>query len=188
MEPPPWAQGLIGASGKRLTVRGQLRRVPFLLNDVLYHANLVVAHLGAVNAILGMDFLKAYGAVINLETNQVSMKPSVQINSIGRESLCLEPRKVVLSKDSSMKGRSLNRLHVQVVEKELEGVYLFEPTICLDEECYVAEQTVNVVMGAFDILRSKRSSRGAGDERRTGGWIPESHRAHITTQSRESYK
>ena len=57
------------AQGTTLMVIGELRRCPVLLNGYEYHVNLVVADLGAVSAILGMDFLKAYGVKINLETD-----------------------------------------------------------------------------------------------------------------------
>ena len=72
--PPSWAQGLIGASGESLTVRGELMRCPVTLNGYKYHTNLVVADLGAVDIILGMDFLKAYGAVIDLKADKVSLQ------------------------------------------------------------------------------------------------------------------
>ena len=45
-------QPSIGAS---LTVIGELRRCPVLLNGYQYYANLVVAELDTVDAILGMD-------------------------------------------------------------------------------------------------------------------------------------
>ena len=38
-----------------------------------YHVNLVVANLGAVDVILGMDFLLAYGAIIDLAADTVSL-------------------------------------------------------------------------------------------------------------------
>ena len=59
MEPPKWAKGLIGAWGKTLTVHGELRRCPVVLNGYQYQANLVVADMGTLSAILSMDFLKA---------------------------------------------------------------------------------------------------------------------------------
>ena len=39
----------------------------------MYHVNLVVAELNTVDAILGMDLLKAYGVTINLKTDTVSL-------------------------------------------------------------------------------------------------------------------
>jgi len=46
---------MVGASGASLTVLGELRRCPVLLNGYEYHVNLIVADLGTVDAILGMD-------------------------------------------------------------------------------------------------------------------------------------
>ena len=58
LQPLSGAQGFIGASGgKRLTVHGEVRRCPVTLNGYEYQVNLVVAYLGTVNLILGMDFL-----------------------------------------------------------------------------------------------------------------------------------
>ena len=57
-----------------------------------------------------------------------------------------------------MQGRSFKRLAVWAVEKELEGVYLSETMNCLDEECFIVEKKVNVVMGAFDIFVEQRGA------------------------------
>ena len=68
-------------------MHGELRRCPVILNGYEYHANLVVANMGTVSAILGMDFLKAYGAVIDLKTDQVSLKSGTLINTLRAEGL-----------------------------------------------------------------------------------------------------
>ena len=60
-----WGQTMVGASGASLTVIGELSRCPVLLNGYQYHVNSVVAELDTVDAILGMDFLTAYGVTIN---------------------------------------------------------------------------------------------------------------------------
>ena len=65
MQPSIGAKRMVGASGASLTVIGELRRCPVLLNGYQYYANLVVAKLDTVDAILGMDFLKAYDVTIN---------------------------------------------------------------------------------------------------------------------------
>ena len=52
-----------------------------------------------------------------------------------------------------------------MVENEVEGIYLSEPLNCLDEECYVAEHIVIVVMGACDIVAEQR---GAWEELEMG--------------------
>ena len=57
---------MVGVSGVSLTVIGELRKCPVLLNGYKYYANLVVTKLDTVDAILGMDFLKAYDVTINL--------------------------------------------------------------------------------------------------------------------------
>ena len=51
---------------------GELRRCPVVLNGYEYHANLVIADLGNVSAILGMDYFKAYDADINLKIDTVN--------------------------------------------------------------------------------------------------------------------
>ena len=66
MQPSFGAKRMVGASGASLTVIGELRRCPVLLNGYRYHVNLAVAELDTVDAILGMDFLTAYGVTINL--------------------------------------------------------------------------------------------------------------------------
>ena len=66
LHPLPGAQGFIGASGKCLTVHGEVRRCPVTLNGYEYHVNLVVADLATVNVILGMDFMMAYDAEISM--------------------------------------------------------------------------------------------------------------------------
>ena len=58
MQPSIGAKQMVGASGALLTVKGELRRFPVLLNGYEYHVNLVVAELGTVDAILVMDFLR----------------------------------------------------------------------------------------------------------------------------------
>ena len=48
MQPSIGAKRMVGASGASLTVNGELRRCPVLLNGYEYHVNLVVAELGTV--------------------------------------------------------------------------------------------------------------------------------------------
>ena len=45
-----------------------------------YHINLVVADLGVVNVILEMDFSMAYGAIIDLKADQVSLQSGTIIS------------------------------------------------------------------------------------------------------------
>ena len=82
MQPSVGSKRILGASGASLTVIGELRRCPVLLNGYEYHVNLVVADLGTVDAILGMDFLKAYGVTINLKNDTVSLEASALINQL----------------------------------------------------------------------------------------------------------
>ena len=85
LQPLPGAWGCIGGSGKRLTVHGEVRRCPVTLNGFEYHVNLVVADLGTVNVILGMDFLKAYDADISLRTDTMSFCAGTMINTLMEE-------------------------------------------------------------------------------------------------------
>ena len=82
IQPSFGAKRMLGASGASLTVKGDLRRCPELLNGYKYHVNLVVAELDTVDAILGMDFLKAYGVTINLKTDTVSLGAGALIHQI----------------------------------------------------------------------------------------------------------
>ena len=76
------AKRMVGASGASLTIKGELRRCPLLLNGYLYHVNLVIAELGTVDTILGMDFLTAYGVTINLKNDTVSLGARALIQQI----------------------------------------------------------------------------------------------------------
>ena len=60
-----------------------------------------------MNAILGMDFLIAYGAVINLIADQVSLRSGLQINTLEEE--CLDDMKVSLRSRCAIKPSHLNR-------------------------------------------------------------------------------
>ena len=82
MQPSVGAKRMVGASGASLTVIGELRRCPVLLNGYEYHVNLVIADLGIVDATLGMDFLMAYGVTINLKNDTVSLEAGALINPI----------------------------------------------------------------------------------------------------------
>jgi len=67
---------MIGVSGAPLTVYGELRKCPKVLNGYQYYANLVVAELKpTVSAILSMDFLLAYGEKTDFEADQVRLVP-----------------------------------------------------------------------------------------------------------------
>ena len=80
-QPLPGARGFVGTSGKRLTVHGEVRRCPVRLKGYEYHVNLVVADLGTVNVILGMDFMLAYDADISMRLNTVSFRAGALINT-----------------------------------------------------------------------------------------------------------
>jgi len=60
-----------------MTVHGEVRRCPVYLNGYEYNVNLVVADLGAVNIILGMDFMLAYDASISLRLRTVSFRAAL---------------------------------------------------------------------------------------------------------------
>ena len=55
------------------------------LNSYKYQVNLVVADLGTVSVILGMDFLKAYDAEICLKADTVSFSACTLINTLMEE-------------------------------------------------------------------------------------------------------
>ena len=99
---------MIRASGTPLTVYGELRRCPIVLNGYKYYVNLEIADLGTtVRAILGMDFLKAYEAKINLETDQVRRKAGTVFNTLLEDSA--EPISVWLCEDCTLSTGHINR-------------------------------------------------------------------------------
>ena len=106
--------GLIGASGDSLSVGGYLRRCPILLNGYKYHVNLVVADLGVVDAILGMDFLLAYGAVIDLRAAEVRLRSGIVINTVQEDEECSDRATVRLRRDWVVQTGHLNRCSVHV--------------------------------------------------------------------------
>ena len=75
MQPSVGAKRMVGASG-------ELRRCPVLLNGYEYHVNLVVADLGTVDTILGMDILTAYGVTINLKNDTESATSSLRARCV----------------------------------------------------------------------------------------------------------
>ena len=108
---------MIGASGEPLTVYGELRRCPIVLNGHQYYANLVVAELRpTVSAILGMDFLTAYGAKIDLEIYQVRLKAGTVINTLLEDYADLIS--VRLHDKHALLAGHLNRCPAQVAEAE----------------------------------------------------------------------
>ena len=64
------------------------------MNGYKYHVNLVVADLGAVDAILGMDFLLAFGAVIDLLAAKISLRSWIVINTVQEDEECSDRAKV----------------------------------------------------------------------------------------------
>ena len=86
----------MGASGTTLTVRGELRGCPVSMNGYQFYAYFVVADQGDVNIILGMDFLKAYDAVINLKADPVSFRPETVINAVQATKTCPDGTRVRL--------------------------------------------------------------------------------------------
>jgi len=82
MQPSFRAKRREGALGASLTVIGELSRYPVLLNGYECHVNLVVADLGTVDAILGMDFLTEYGVTFNLKNDTVSLEAGALVHQI----------------------------------------------------------------------------------------------------------
>ena len=74
LQPSQEARRMIGASGAALTMYGELRRCPIVLNGCQYFANMVLAKLGpTLSAYLCMDFLLVYGAKIDLEKDHLHL-------------------------------------------------------------------------------------------------------------------
>ena len=158
LTPLAGAQGFVGATGTRLTVHGELRRCPVTLNGYQYFVNLVVADLGTVSAILGMDFLMAYDADISLRRDTVSFRAGTVINSV-REECGLDRVPVRVGQDCAMLAGHLNRCSVRAEGGTLRGTYLFEPTHTFSTQCQLEAQLVNVVNGTTDLYVEHR---GAG--------------------------
>ena len=55
------------------------------LNGYEYHVNLVIADLGTVNIILGIDFMLAYDTNISMQLNTVSFHAGTLINTLLEE-------------------------------------------------------------------------------------------------------
>ena len=73
---------MVGTLVAALTVYGELRKCPIVLNSLKFYVNLVVAKLGpTVSAILCMDFLLAYGAKIDLERDHLHLRYRAMVNT-----------------------------------------------------------------------------------------------------------
>ena len=121
-----------------------------------YHVNLVVANLGTVNVILGMDFLKAYDAEISMWSDTVSFRAGALINTLTEEE---EPHRIPvrLGQDWAMLAGHLNRCHTCVDCGTLRGTYPFEPTHALGSaHCRFEAHMVEVVNGAIDLYAEYR--------------------------------
>ena len=165
MQPSLGAKRMVGASGASLTVKGELRRCPVLLNGYLYHVNLVVAELDTVDAILGMDFLKAYGVTIKLKTDTVSLGAGALIHQI-TESADSIP--VWLRADCALLTGHLNRCRVQVDDATLSGA-LFEAgaSSLRNALCQFEAQVVEVRNGLTELYVEHRGSGPSLRMRRT---------------------
>ena len=91
----------------RLTVHREVRRCPVRLNGYEYHVNLVVADLGTVNVILGMDFMLAYNADISVQLNTESFRAGAMINNLMEEE-GLDRVPVRVGQDYAMRAGHLN--------------------------------------------------------------------------------
>ena len=110
-----------------------------IINGYKYHVNLVVADLGTVSTMLGMDFLKAYDAEIGQKRDTVSIRAGTVINALIEEGPDRNP--VRLGQDCAMLAGHLNRCIAQVESGTLRGT--FEPTKALgNAHCLLAAQVV----------------------------------------------
>ena len=160
MQPSIGAKRMVGASGASLTVIGELRNCPVLLNGYKYYANLVVTKLDTVDAILGMDFLKAYDVTIDLRHDIVSLGAGALIQQVVEEK-SMDRVPVRLRADCSLLTGHLNRCRVQVDDATLSGVYLFEAgaSSLRDALCQFEAQVVEVRNGLTELYVEHR---GAG--------------------------
>jgi len=122
-----------------------------LLNGYEYHVNLVVADLGSVDAILGMDFLKTNGVKINLKNDTISLEASTVINQV-IESVDRIP--VGLCINCALLTEHLTRCPVQVEGAALTGTFLFESAASSlgDASCQFEAQIVDVRDGLTDLF------------------------------------
>ena len=103
------------------------------------------------DAILGMDFLLAFGAVIDLLAAKISLRSGIVINTVQEDEECSDRASVQLRRDWVVQTGHLNSCPVHVDGFEGEGVYLFEPTFTTkDRDCFLTAQIVSVSGGLFD--------------------------------------
>ena len=85
-----------------------------------YYVNLVVATLGIVNVILGMDFLKVYNADISLKVETVTFSAGTMINTLMEEE---GPDRVSvhLGQDCALLAGHLNQCHTRAGGWKAQG-------------------------------------------------------------------
>ena len=137
------------------------------LNGYEYHVNLVVADLSTVDAILGMDFLKAYGVTINLKNDTVSLEAGTLINQLTE---CADRIPVRLRAVCTLLTGYLNRCPVQVEGAALTGTFLFESAASSlgDALCQFDAQIVDVRDGLTDLFVEHRGAGPSLQMRRRG--------------------
>ena len=120
--------------------------------------NLVVDDLGTVDAILGMDFLTAFGVTINLKNDTLSLEAGALIHQITE---CVDRIPVRLRADCALLTGHLNRCPVQVDDAALTGTFLFESAASSlrDALCQFEVQIVDVRDGLTELYVEHR---GAG--------------------------
>ena len=107
-----------------------------------------------------MDFLLAFGAVIDLLAAKISLRSWIVINTVQEDEECSGRATVRLRRDWVVQTGHRNRCPVHVDGFEGEGVYLFEPTFTTkDRDCFLTAQIVSVSGGLFDL---HMEHRGAG--------------------------
>ena len=98
-----------------------------------------------------MDFLLAFGAVIDLLAAKISLRSWIVINTVQEDEECSDRASVRLRRDWVVQTGHRNRCPVHVDGFEGEGVFLFEPTFATeDRDCFLTAQIVSVSGGLFD--------------------------------------
>ena len=112
---------LYGASGKSLKIQGEFM-MNFLLQGSPYHTECVVGDLGDVDCLLGLDFLIAVGAKIDLGDMTISISrtiarlrdhvgPEIYPVHVERDTNCkgytATPVKCIVASDTSLSGEPL---------------------------------------------------------------------------------
>ena len=86
--------------------------------------------------------MKAYGAIIYLKTDQLSLQSGIVINTLQEDEECSDRAKVRLRQDCVVQTWHLNHCPVHVDGFEGKEVYFFDPSFTIkDRDCFLTVQT-----------------------------------------------